>query len=69
MRCVSSSSAGPSPPQHPWLTVSMLVKAQEDVAGGQKRDVEEEEDPYNQENVEQVSSSSGVGVLPPRLCS
>lgn len=33
-----------------------MLKAQEDVAGGQKRDVEEEEDPYNGENLQQVSS-------------
>lgn len=35
-----------------------VVKAQEDVTGGQKRDgeVEEEEDPYNEENLEQVGS-------------
>lgn len=35
------------------------MKAQEDIAGGQKReeDVEEEgEDPYNEENIEQVGS-------------
>lgn len=35
-----------------------LLKAQEDIAGGQKRgeEVEEEgEDPYNEENIEQVS--------------
>lgn len=36
-----------------------VLKAQEDVTGGQKRDgevVEEEEDPYNEENLEQVGS-------------
>lgn len=36
-----------------------VVKAQEDVTGGQKRDgevEEEEEDPYNEENLEQVGS-------------
>lgn len=32
----------------------LLLKAQEDVAGGQKRDVLEE-DPYNEDNIEQVS--------------
>lgn len=38
-----------------WLLSHvMLVKAQEDVAGGQKRDVMEE-DPYNEDNIEQVS--------------
>lgn len=31
-----------------------MLKAQEDVAGGQKREVEEE-DPYNEDNVDQVS--------------
>lgn len=30
-----------------------MLKAQEDVAGGQKREVEEE-DPYNEDNVDQV---------------
>lgn len=36
------------------------MKAQEDIAGGQKREGEvEEEDPYNEENVEQVGSSAG----------
>lgn len=35
-------------------TVSTLVKAQEDVAGGQKRDVMEE-DPYNEDNIDKVS--------------
>lgn len=34
------------------------MKAQEDIAGGQKREVEEE-DPYNEENIEQVGSSAG----------
>lgn len=36
------------------FTVSMFVKAQEDVVGGQKTDVMEE-DPYNEDNIEQVS--------------
>lgn len=36
------------------LLVSTLVKAQEDVAGGHKKDVMEE-DPYNEDNMEQVS--------------
>lgn len=31
-----------------------VVKAQEDVTGGQKKDGEVEEDPYNEENLEQV---------------
>lgn len=31
-----------------------MLKAQEDVADGQKREVEEE-DPYNEDNVDQVS--------------
>lgn len=41
------------------LVVVVVLKAQEDVAGGQKREeeVEEEgEDPYNEENIEQVGS-------------
>lgn len=42
------------------MIVSMLVKAQEEVAAGQKREVEEE-DPYNQENLEQVSSPAEPG--------
>ncbi len=40
-----------------------IPKAQEDIAGGQKREeeeVEEEgEDPYNEENIEQVGYSAG----------
>lgn len=39
-----------------------LVKAQEDIAGGQKREDEVEEEgegPYNEENIEQVGYSSG----------
>jgi len=39
--------------------VTPVLKAQEDIAGGQKREeeVEEEgEDPYNEENIEQVGS-------------
>lgn len=45
-----------------------VVKAQEDVTGGQKRDgevEEEEEDPYNEENLEQVGSRrvSAVSLL------
>lgn len=52
---LQGSEACPGPPEHHWFIVSMLVKAQEDVAGGQKRDVEEE-DPYNEENMGQVSS-------------
>lgn len=50
------------------MTVSMLVKVQEEVAAGQKREVEEE-DPYNQESMEQVGSPPVVQVLhrPPHL--
>lgn len=47
-RCLSSRTS------NLLSTVSTLVKAQEDVAGGQKRDVMEE-DPYNEDNIEQVS--------------
>lgn len=39
--------------------IAAVAKAQEDVTGGQKRDgeaEEEEEDPYNEENLEQVGS-------------
>lgn len=40
--------------------VVVCVKAQEDVTGGQKREGEvEEEDPYNEENLEHVSSHVG----------
>lgn len=40
--------------------VVVCVKAQEDVTGVQKRDGEvEEEDTYNEENLEQVSSHVG----------
>lgn len=44
-----------------------VVKAQEDVTGGQKRDgevEEEEEDPYNEENLEQVGSRQVLAVSP-----
>lgn len=42
------------------LHVIGVIKAQEDIAGGQKREGEvEEEDPYNEENIEQVGSSAG----------
>lgn len=47
----------------PIITFSLgiaLMKAQEDIAGGQKRGEEGEEegeDPYNEENIEQVSSA------------
>lgn len=39
-----------------------VLKAQEDIAGGQKREGEEEEegeDTYNEENIEQVGVSAG----------
>lgn len=36
-----------------------FLKAQEDIAGGQKREDEVEEDTYNEENIEQVGSSAG----------
>lgn len=42
------------------LHVIGVIKAQEDIAGGQKREGEvEEEDPYNEENIDQVGSSAG----------
>lgn len=46
--------------------VVCVVKAQEDVTEGQKRDgeVEEEEDPYNEENLEQVRNQEFPFELP-----
>lgn len=46
--------------------VACVVKAQEDVTEGQKRDgeVEEEEDPYNEENLEQVRNQEFPFELP-----
>lgn len=56
-------SMSPVDPLCVWLfcLVIAVLKAQEDIAGGQKREEEEveEEDPYNEENIEQVGSCGG----------
>lgn len=45
-----------------------VLKAQEDIAGGQKREVEEE-DPYNEENIEQVGSLQTSLLFPEGICT
>lgn len=64
--------------KHPDVSVNFypccpfhFLKAQEDIAGGQKREdvVEEEgEDPYNEDNIEQVGSSGGSSVALKTVC-